>query len=146
MFSMKPVGFLLVAAALFVTVGVHSLMVRRERDLEYWVSQMLVSQRLPREHLRLLAEEKKLNLKLLNKIVACESSWRMADITSSSAYGYFQIIDSTEKITPQFQEGKRKFDSLANIEMGVYLFDRFGAFPWYESKPCWGGGQRVSNT
>ncbi len=74
---------------------------------------------------------------LLDTIITCESSWRMVKNSGSSAFGYFQIIDATERGTPQFKEGKRKFDPYTNIDMGLYLYDRYGARPWSESKGCW---------
>lgn len=74
---------------------------------------------------------------LLNTIAGCESGWRMVKNATSSAYGYFQIIDATERGTPQYAEGRRKFDPYTNIDMGLYLYSRYGSSPWNESKGCW---------
>lgn len=93
---------------------------------------------IPREYLRLEAEKLGFDYTLLERIVDCESDWKMIQNSKSSAFGYFQILDRTEKGTPQFKAGKTKFDALANIDMGLYLYGRYGTQPWSESKPCWG--------
>lgn len=92
----------------------------------------------PKEYLKKRAIEEGLDYTLLHRIVVCESHWRMTKNHKSSAYGYFQIIDGTERTTSQYQEGLRKFDPYVNIDMGVELFKRSGSSPWNESKPCWG--------
>ena len=97
-------------------------------------AQTLIS---PRQYLKYRADEMNLNYTLLERIVHCESSWKMVQNKKSSAYGYFQILDRTEASTPQYKEGLRKFDPYANIDMGIYLFDRYGWQPWTESRPCW---------
>lgn len=74
---------------------------------------------------------------LLESIIWCESKWEMVKNKTSSAYGYFQIIDSTERTTPMYREGKTKYDPYDNIDMGVYLYKRDGINPWLESRPCW---------
>lgn len=91
----------------------------------------------PKEYLYAKAVQHNLDFELLSRIVACESGWRMVRNSGSSAYGYFQIIDATEKGTPQYKEGARKFDPYTNIDMAVYLFSRYGSTPWNESKHCW---------
>jgi hypothetical protein len=61
----------------------------------------------------------------------------MVKNATSSAYGYFQIIDGTERTTPQYALGRRKFDPYTNIDMGLYLYETRGTNPWNESKGCW---------
>ena len=92
----------------------------------------------PRAYLQMRSEELDLPFALLDKIVECESNWRMVKNPYSSAYGYFQIIDSTEKTTPQYKRGDRKFNPYTNIEMGIYLYTTRGTNPWNPSKGCWG--------
>lgn len=91
----------------------------------------------PREYLYQQAEARGLDARLLDRIAHCESNWRMVKSSQSSAYGFFQIIDATERSTPQYKAGERKFDPFTNIDMAVYLFERYGAFPWTESQGCW---------
>lgn len=91
----------------------------------------------PQEYLVDLCLESSCDAVLLDAIITCESQWRMVQNSVSSAYGYFQILDSTEATTPQYSEGKRKFDPYSNLEMGVYLYNRWGTSPWNESKHCW---------
>ncbi len=73
----------------------------------------------------------------LDAIATCESQWRMVKNATSSAYGYFQILDSTERTTPQYKEGQRKFDPYANVDMAIWLYEQYGTNPWNESKGCW---------
>jgi soluble lytic murein transglycosylase-like protein len=108
-------------------------MQRAERDTELVLREFMQ----PREYLYQQAEAKGLDARLLDRIAHCESNWRMVSNSGSSAYGFFQIIDATEKSTPQFKAGSRKFDPFTNIDMAVYLFERYGAFPWTESQGCW---------
>jgi len=93
----------------------------------------------PRQYLKHRTNELGYSHHLLNAIITCESQWRMVqNEAGSSAFGYFQILDKTETDTPQFQRGQRKFDPFVNIEMGIYLYSRYGTSPWLESKHCWG--------
>ncbi len=92
----------------------------------------------PRQHLYEQAHKKGLDAELLNRIVSCESHWKMVKNPKSSAYGYFQILDRTEQGTPYYLQGKSKTDPFVNIDMGIYLFEHYGWLPWTESKPCWG--------
>ncbi len=91
----------------------------------------------PKDYLAEKCQAPDCDYDLLNSIITCESQWRMVKNSQSSAYGYFQIIDSTERTTPQYQSGQTKFDPYANIDMGIYLYDRHGASPWYSSQACW---------
>ena len=91
----------------------------------------------PKEYLYDRAMELDLDYRILERIAFCESNWRMVKSSQSSAYGFFQIIDGTERYTPSFKAGQRKYDARTNIDMGVYLYSRYGVFPWTESKPCW---------
>ena len=91
----------------------------------------------PREYLEQQCEERGCDFALLDSIIFCESTWRMVKNSQSSAYGYFQIIDGTERTTPQYKAGERKFDPYTNIDMGLYLFETRGTNPWNESKHCW---------
>lgn len=91
----------------------------------------------PKEYLYRQADIYALDFDRLEAIAYCESRWRMVKNKQSSAFGFFQIIDGTERYTPQYQAGGRKFDPFTNIDMAVYLYDRYGASPWFESKGCW---------
>ena len=91
----------------------------------------------PKEYLFDRATEKGLDYNVLERIAFCESNWRMVQNKKSSAYGFFQIIDGTERHTPSYKNGDRKYDAQANIDMAVYLYDRYGVYPWAESRPCW---------
>lgn len=91
----------------------------------------------PKEYLYRQAGIYDLDFDRLEAIAYCESRWRMVKNKQSSAFGFFQIIDGTERYTPQYQAGGRKFDPFTNIDMAVYLYDRYGASPWFESKGCW---------
>lgn len=91
----------------------------------------------PREYLKQKAEELGYSYALLNRIAYCESHWRMVKNRRSSAYGYFQIIDSTERMTPQYKMGLRKSDPYVNIDMALYLYGKQGTLPWLASRRCW---------
>ena len=91
----------------------------------------------PREYLAPRCAEVGCDALMLDTIAFCESSWRMVKNDHSSAYGYFQIIDGTERTTPQYQMGERKFDPYTNIDMGIYLYQTRGTNPWNESRGCW---------
>ena len=91
----------------------------------------------PREYLAQQCQALGCDALMLDTIAFCESSWRMVKNSHSSAYGYFQIIDGTEKTTPQYKDGERKFDPYTNIDMGIYLYQTRGTNPWNESRPCW---------
>ncbi len=88
-------------------------------------------------YLAQLCKSPECDLALLEAIIWCESSWKMVKNPVSSAYGYFQIIDGTERTTPQFKEGKSKYNAFDNLEMGVFLYQRDQHYPWMESKVCW---------
>lgn len=93
----------------------------------------------PRQWLNLIGARTERDAKLLDKIAQCESGWKMVKNSTSSAFGYFQIIDSTERGTPQYKQGERKSDPMTNIEMALYLYyDAGGQAHWNESKGCWG--------
>jgi len=89
-------------------------------------------------YLKKRSDELGLPYTLLNRIIECESTWIMQKNKLSSAYGYFQIIDGTEKTTPQYKSGLRKFDPYVNIDMGIWLYQQRGSQPWNASKHCWG--------
>lgn len=91
----------------------------------------------PRAYLYQQAAERNLDARLLDRIAFCESNWRMVRSKQSSAYGFFQIIDATEASTPHYKAGQRKFDPYTNVDMALYLFERYGSSPWVESRPCW---------
>lgn len=92
---------------------------------------------LPREYLRIRTESLELDTDLLNRIAYCESHWRMVQNKKSTAFGYFQILDGTELLTPQYQKGLRKTDPYVNIDMAIWLYQRYGTAPWVESQSCW---------
>lgn len=91
----------------------------------------------PREYLRANCKDPDCDFPTMDAIASCESGWRMVKNSSSSAFGYYQIIDGTEATTPQYKEGERKFDPYTNIDMGLYLYSTRGTNPWNESKGCW---------
>lgn len=91
----------------------------------------------PKGYLRVRAEEEGVDADLLNRIATCESRWHMVQNKKSTAFGYFQILDGTEKLTPQYREGLRKDDPYVNIDMAIFLFKKYGTLPWTESMPCW---------
>jgi hypothetical protein len=91
----------------------------------------------PREYLRLKAQEEGYDYELLNRIAFCESGWRMIKNRRSTAFGYFQIIDGSERLTPQYRSGLSKTDPYANIDMALYLYGRQGTLPWLASRRCW---------
>lgn len=91
----------------------------------------------PREYLRKKAAEKGFDAVLLEKIAHCESNWRMVKNKKSTAVGFFQILDGTEKLTPQFKDGLSKDDPYVNIDMALALYEKYGTIPWYESRECW---------
>ncbi len=91
----------------------------------------------PRDYLREKCVEPDCDFWMMDKIAECESGWTMVKNSSSSAYGFYQILDSTERTTPQWKEGMSKYDPYANIEMGVFLFESRGWQPWYPSRSCW---------
>lgn len=91
----------------------------------------------PREYLAEQCQNLGYDCTLLDTIAFCESSWHMVQNAHSSAYGYFQIIDSTERTTPQYAEGRRKYDPYTNIDMALYLYGKRGSSPWNESRGCW---------
>lgn len=91
----------------------------------------------PKEYLRERAAELGYDATLLERIAYCESRWRMVKNRTSSAYGYFQIIDGTERMTPQYKAGFRKTDPYANIEMALSLYGKQGTLPWLASRRCW---------
>jgi len=91
----------------------------------------------PNQYLATICHEPDCDLTLLNTIISCESGWRMVKNSRSTAFGYFQIIDGTERTTPQYAEGQRKFDPYANLDMGLYLYETRGTNPWVSSRSCW---------
>lgn len=91
----------------------------------------------PREYLRLRSEQAGVDYDLLNHIAYCESHWRMVDNAKSTASGYFQILDGTEQLTPQYRAGLRKTDPYVNIDMAISLYQKYGTIPWTESQSCW---------
>ncbi|MBD3251458.1 transglycosylase SLT domain-containing protein [Candidatus Uhrbacteria bacterium] len=91
----------------------------------------------PKEYLKIRTEELGYDHALLYRIASCESGWRMVKNRRSTAYGYFQIIDGTERMTPQYKSGRRKTDPYTNIEMALYLYGKQGTIPWLASRHCW---------
>lgn len=91
----------------------------------------------PREYLREQCQSPDCDFLLLDTIIDCESGWQMVKNRRSSAYGYFQILDSTEATTPQYKGGLRKHDPYINLDMGLYLYETRGSNPWNASKGCW---------
>lgn len=131
---MSLVLLLMAAVTSNATIALANHDIRRADTL----AQTALSHVEPRGYLYKVATERGLDYRLLERIAHCESGWRMVRNAGSSAYGYFQILDATEKHTPQYKEGRRKFDPHTNIDMAVYLYERYGTMPWNESKKCWG--------
>ena len=127
------ISYLSILGLLAIALGLLYYQGIEQNNAEY--AQAVV---LPKEYLKIRAAEEDFNYELLERIAYCESRWKMVKNKRSSAFGFFQIIDGTEKITPQYQAGLRKTDPLANIDMAIYLYERFGTSPWYPSRPCWG--------
>jgi GDP-D-mannose dehydratase len=92
----------------------------------------------PRDYLRRQCDLLNCDFALLDAIITCESHWQMVQNPSSSAYGYFQILDATEETTPQYARGESKFNPYSNLDMGLYLYLHDGARHWNESRGCWG--------
>lgn len=120
-------GLLMIALGLLYYQGLI------DYDLAYAQSVVL-----PKEYLLEQAKKRDLDYDLLYNIIDCESNWRMVKNNTSSAFGFFQILDRTEKYTPQYKKGLRKFDPFVNIDMGLYLYQKYGVSPWQESRACWG--------
>ncbi len=120
--------------ALFVLLFFYPAVGFAYHKLHYAESVLLPS---PREYLRQRCEENRVDFAILDSIVYCESNWRMVKNSSSTAYGYFQILDGTEQTTPMYAEGRRKYDPYTNIDMGIFLYQRDGWYPWAESRHCW---------
>jgi hypothetical protein len=91
----------------------------------------------PREYLKKKAEQKGYDYELLQRIAFCESRWRMTKNKNSTAFGFFQIVDGTERITPQYKAGLRKTDPYVNIDMALYLYGKYRTLPWLASRSCW---------
>jgi hypothetical protein len=91
----------------------------------------------PRAYLREQAAQKGFDADLLEKIAHCESNWRMVKNKKSTATGFFQILDGTERLTPQYKDGLSKDDPYVNIDMALALYEKYGTIPWYESRECW---------
>ena len=69
---------------------------------------------------------------LAEDIIMCESGGvATAKNVSSSAHGYFQIIDSTVLSTV-------RGDPQLNLEVGLRLLKDAGSRPWNSSRGCWG--------
>jgi len=92
----------------------------------------------PKQYLWEQTQKRGMDYDLLYTIIDCESRWRMVKNDTSTAYGFFQILDRTEKYTPQYTRGERKFDPFTTIDMGIYLYTKYGTSPWQESRKCWG--------
>lgn len=135
-FRFRLLSLVLLLLASLTNTGVVLAANRDSRNADLRARASL-QQLTPREYLYQRASEKNLDFRLLERIAFCESNWRMVKSSQSSAYGFFQIIDATERSTPQYKEGERKFDPFTNIDMAVYLFERYGSTPWTESRPCW---------
>lgn len=91
----------------------------------------------PREYLQEQADARGLDAELLNRIAFCESQWRMVNNRQSTAFGYFQIVDGTEQLTPEYREGLSKTDPYVNIDMALSLYEKYGTAPWHASRHCW---------
>lgn len=77
---------------------------------------------------------------VLDRVARCESGWKMIPNSggSSTAYGYFQILDGTARLTPQHAAGGSKRDPYTNVEMAVWLAERDGVYAhWFPSYDCW---------
>lgn len=124
--------YVIAAAVVFVLNLSAVLLLTTREEIEIPVQPLT-----PQEYLYANCSDPDCNPELLDAIATCESQWRMVQNNRSSAYGYFQILDSTEKTTPQWKEGGRKYDPYTSVDMGIYLFESRGSNPWNESKGCW---------
>jgi len=132
-FRLRELGFLIIASSMVaIYLGVALLYIQKP---------VLAIERpsTPKEHLyeQCALAEHDCDAVLLDAIASCESQWRMVPNAGSSAYGYYQILDSTERTTPQYKAGERKYNPYTNVDMAIYLFDTRGSNPWNESKGCW---------
>lgn len=93
----------------------------------------------PRQKLHLTMGLSELESDLLDRVATCESGWKMVpNSDGSSAYGYFQIIASTERMTPQYSAGGDRHNPNDNVEMAVWLYKEGGGIEhWYPSEGCW---------
>lgn len=91
----------------------------------------------PRAYLARQCKEPDCDFALLDSIAWCESKWQMVGNPTSTAFGYFQILDGTERTTPQYVVGGSKYNPSDNIDMGVFLYERDSWYPWLSSRPCW---------
>ena len=91
----------------------------------------------PRAYLAKLCTQPDCDFAFLDTVAWCESKWQMVGNSTSSAYGYFQIIKGTEETTKVYKNGGSRMDPYDNVEMGVELYRRDGIFPWIPSRACW---------
>jgi hypothetical protein len=95
------------------------------------------SEFLPRTYLAKHCKAPDCDFLFLDNVAWCESKWSMVPNSTSSAFGYFQILEGTEQTTSTWREGGSRMNPRDNIEMGIELYERDGIFPWMESRPCW---------
>lgn len=92
---------------------------------------------LPRTYLAKQCKAPDCDFSFLDNVAWCESKWQMVPNASSSAFGYFQILEGTEQTTDTWKNGGSRMKPRDNIKMGIELYERDGIFPWLESRPCW---------
>lgn len=92
----------------------------------------------PREWLWFKGAKTEYDARLLDRIAWCESRWQNICRIGGTDCGYFQIIASTERLTPQFAEGKSRLNPQTNVEMALWLFYEGGGIRhWNPSRSCW---------
>lgn len=129
---MNKWGFAIVTSALVLLNGFSVAILYGAFDVE--AEEIAMS---PRVYLASQCKEPDCDFALLDAIAWCESKWQMVPNGVSTAHGYFQIIDGTERSTPQYKMGGSKYDPYDNIDMAIYLYKRDGINPWLSSRPCW---------
>ncbi len=90
------------------------------------------------------------SVNLFNKIATCESGYNpIAKNPYSTASGIFQFLDGTwkrygEELWSDDYYTKNKLNENDSIELGWYVFTKYGTNDWLASKSCWGNYHNTS--
>ena len=94
----------------------------------------------PTERIDALARYYELDIKLINRIIACESSFKPeaknVNTNGTTDHSYFQINSIHRENASHM--GYDIEDPEDNIEFGMYLMKTEGTKPWRSSFSCWG--------